>query len=954
MKFLLLFFFALLYNCVFAQHPAFVPFAEKEFRGVDIYDVIQDENHHYWFATNQGVRVHDGYSFKTVSCPEMKSQSVFRWVKDALGNFYCFNLQHQIFRVRNGVMELYYEIPKDYRHHEIRLAVDFENHLIIQSKGLIRIAPNKADIQLFGSASFPISGTIGFGLLTDGSSMTVSQQSQFLIQKNGKVQPIQHLHFTDPKYEGSIIHSWFSIGGRQLGVDFNTMDVFEYDTQAQTLTYATSFNRSLANSILRIYVTEKHVWVGGIANGIQVYDHALNPLFNGEKIYTDHFISDVYTDQEGNILLSTFNEGVMLIFNTNIAGFDLPFDEKFSYICSSDSTFFATSNKGRVYSFQNNKRQLIYSDPLEKEIQSIYFWEARNLLLMGTGNGLTIGKWDGNKFTKKWRIAGSFKDVHFEDAQNALVAFNFGVYRITFNDVDYMMSSLISGRTYCVGKSKQYIYVGASDGLVRLNKNGSATPIRFKNSGVSAISMAQDQSDIYFGTRKNGILVCLNDKIVRQIPFENAVHKIEILGGDLFVLSDRSIYRVTKNGTNKELLSKTNGIFYDYVSDFHVNQNRLLLTNSVSMQHIDIDQLEKTPAAVPIEFIQITANGKNIQNNVLPYDAKNIQFEVGVSTLKYRGGIQYKYRLLGFNNQWKYANYKENKINFAALPPGTYTIEVIASNGSVESNPIRYTFEVKAPYYQQWWFFLIIIVASGLLIAMLFLLRIRSIRKKSKEKLEKQKIESDMLESELKALRSQMNPHFIFNSLNSIQDLILKEETDASYDYIVLFAELVRSALNYSNKDFIPIGDEIEFINVYLQLEKLRFKEDFEYSIESNAPDFVNVPSMLIQPFIENALLHGLLHKSGKKELSIRFEFEETLTCYIKDNGIGRIKASEIQDRQGKEHESFALNAIDKRMKILNEKLGTNLGTYSIIDVDANAEDPGTLVTIQLPFQRDY
>ncbi|GAB5418201.1 MAG: hypothetical protein Crog4KO_28320 [Crocinitomicaceae bacterium] len=954
MKYLLLFSFALIWNCSLGQHPAFVSFAEKVFRGVDIYDVIQDEHHHYWFATNQGVRVHDGYSFKTVSCPEMKSQSVFRWVKDTFGDIYCFNLQHQIFRIRDGNMELYYEIPKEYRHHEIKLEIDHKNHLLIQSKGLIRIAPNKKEIQLFEPESFHKSSAIGFGLLTDGSTIAVSQASSFFTQKNGKIEPVKNLQFADPQYDGGLIYAWFKVGTRQFGIDFNTMHVFEFNVQTQALSYVTTFSPTLANSILRIYVTEEHIWVGGIANGVHVYDHSLNPLFNGEKIYTNHFISDIYTDQEGNILMSTFNEGVKLIFNTDIVGFDLPFDEKFSYICSADSTFFATSNKGRVYAFRNYDRQLIYSDPLEKEIQSIYFWKERNFLLLGTGNGLTLGKWDGKKFTKKWRISGSFKHVYFEDAHNALVAFNFGVQRITLSDNEYTITPLLSGRTYCVGKSNQNIYIGASDGLVRLDENGVASPVRFNNTRVAAISITQDQSNLYFGTRKNGILICRNDSIVQQIPFENAVLKIEVLKDHLFVLSDRSIYRVTKDGKRKELLSKTNDLFYDYVSDFHLNQNRLLLTNSISMQHINTDQLDKTPIVLPIRFLSITANNEKIQHNALPHDARNIQFEVGVSTLRYRGGTQYKYRLIGFNDQWKYANYEENKIYYAALPPGSYTIEIIAVNGSVESKPLRYTFEVKTPYYQQWWFYLIIIVASGLLIALLFLRRIRSIRKRSKEKLAKQKIESDMLESELKALRSQMNPHFIFNSLNSIQDLILQEETDASYDYIVLFAELVRSALNYSNKDFIPIGAEIEFINVYLQLEKLRFKEDFEYSIECNAPDFLNVPSMLIQPFIENALLHGLLHKPGKKKLSIRFEFGETLTCFIQDNGIGRKKAGEIQERQGKEHESFALNAIDKRMRILNEKMGTNQGTFSITDVEGTAEYSGTLVTIQLPFQRDY
>ncbi len=127
-------------------------------------------------------------------------------------------------------------------------------------------------------------------------------------------------------------------------------------------------------------------------------------------------------------------------------------------------------------------------------------------------------------------------------------------------------------------------------------------------------------------------------------------------------------------------------------------------------------------------------------------------------------------------------------------------------------------------------------------------------------------LEKELIAINLTALRSQMNPHFIFNALNSIQDLVLKEDTEASYDSIVLFAELIRNTLNYSNQDFISIEKELDFLKVYLQLEKLRFGSDFNYTISFNSTENIDVPSLLIQPFIENALVHGLMHKDGKKK----------------------------------------------------------------------------------------
>ena len=205
---------------------------------------------------------------------------------------------------------------------------------------------------------------------------------------------------------------------------------------------------------------------------------------------------------------------------------------------------------------------------------------------------------------------------------------------------------------------------------------------------------------------------------------------------------------------------------------------------------------------------------------------------------------------------------------------------------------------------------------------------------------------------QLKSLKSQMNPHFIFNSLNSIQDLILQQNTDSSYDYVVLFSQLVRNTLNYSNKDFISIDKELEFLEVYLQLEKLRFEDDFTFSIENTNTEGLSVPSLIVQPFIENALIHGLLHKSGKKKLTIDFTFTDHLLCTITDNGIGRKESKIIKERQG-HHESFALEAIQQRLEILKEQYGTEVG-YEVFDLYDNQVATGTKVEIRMPFQKKY
>lgn len=957
MKLIALVFFAFVNLYSLGQEPAFVSFAEKEFRGIDIYDVIQDDLNNYWFATNRGLRMHDGYSFVTISCEEMKSQSVFRFVKDGLGRIYCFNLQHQIFRIDHGEISLFYEVPEAYGFHEMDILTDAENHLLIQSKGLIRISPDKKEIKIVKEEIFTESKTLSLALLKDGSSISTSRNNMYAIQKDGKISERIKLQFENPAYSGLNIFNWFRIGDKLYGLNSKTMDVFLFREANQTLQHVATLDQSLTNSVNRVYVTAQHVWVSGMSNGIHVYDHTFQPMYNGKRACSDHFVSDIYTDHEGNILLSTFDEGVKVIFNVDILGFELKHGENANHICSSEKTLFITTNQGNVYALTDGIAKRIYFDPLQQEIEVAFYWKARDLLFLATGTGLVILKWDGENLIKRHVISGSFKDAFFSDDNTALLAFNFGVEEIIFsNETDFIQRSLFSGRSYCVGQDQRTnaVYIGASKGLLKTRADGILVPVKFRGEIVSTIATTHHGDRLFMGTRKQGILIVQNGKITQQIPFEGTIRSIHYYDESLFALTNRGLFRVRTDGSQKEQLNKANGLFFEYVSSFHIANDKLYVTNSKSIEFIGLDQLTSLPNKIPIRFTKITVNDAKIDTKLLAYNAKNIQFSLGVSTLKYRENVRYKFRLKGFNNKWKYAPYNENTVNYTTLPPGEYTFESIAVNGTTESEPISYTFSIDAPYYQKWWFYLLLLLASGLLIALLFSQRIRVIRKKNRERMEKQQIQSDMLESELKALRSQMNPHFIFNSLNSIQDLILQEETDASYDYIVLFAELVRSALNYSNKDFIPIGKEIEFIDVYLQLEKLRFKENFEYTIECNVPDFLNVPSMLIQPFIENALLHGLLHKSGKKRLLIRFEFDEKLICQIEDNGIGREKAAEIQNRQGPKHEPFALKAIDKRLKILNEKLGTTQGKYTIEDLDQNSTSPGTRVIVQLPFTRDY
>jgi len=214
-------------------------------------------------------------------------------------------------------------------------------------------------------------------------------------------------------------------------------------------------------------------------------------------------------------------------------------------------------------------------------------------------------------------------------------------------------------------------------------------------------------------------------------------------------------------------------------------------------------------------------------------------------------------------------------------------------------------------------------------------------------------LKNELNASKLIAIQSQMNPHFIFNAINSIQDLILKGDIDNSYNYIIKFSKLVRQTLHFSDKTFIDIEEEVELLKIYLELEKLRFKADFEYTINTNGIDDLQVPPMLVQPFVENAIKHGLLHKEGLKKLSISFYKNDALKCTVIDNGIGRKKAQEINKRQQKKYKSFSINATKNRFRIMKTHYQQDLG-IQFEDLIENDEAIGTKVTINMPFERNY
>ena len=222
--------------------------------------------------------------------------------------------------------------------------------------------------------------------------------------------------------------------------------------------------------------------------------------------------------------------------------------------------------------------------------------------------------------------------------------------------------------------------------------------------------------------------------------------------------------------------------------------------------------------------------------------------------------------------------------------------------------------------------------------------------------LEAQKIivaEKKAYKSELKAFKSQMNPHFFYNALNTVQSYILSNDKKLAISYLSKFSMLTRSILEMTEKEYISVSDEIKTLELYLDIEKARFNEDFEFTIKSkniNDVENIKIPTMFLQPFVENAIKHGLLHKEGIKKLEIIFSIEKgVLSISISDNGIGRKKSGELNAIKNKNHKSFATEAMQNRIDILNKTRSQLIKLEYIDKTNPFNQAAGTTVTLEIP-----
>ena len=311
----------------------------------------------------------------------------------------------------------------------------------------------------------------------------------------------------------------------------------------------------------------------------------------------------------------------------------------------------------------------------------------------------------------------------------------------------------------------------------------------------------------------------------------------------------------------------------------------------------------------------------------------------------------YAYRIRELREEWTELGHRRI-VALANSSPGTFTLEARAANADgVWCEPEELlTIVISPPYYRTWWFISICVALLGLILYAGYRYRIDQIRKGEELKTEFNK---QIAQLEMKALRAQMNPHFLFNSLNSIKSLISAGETDKAAEYVTRFSQLIRQVLSNSEQPVVRLQEDLNALRLYMEIERMRF-QNFIYTIEVTADvnaDFIEVPPLLLQPYVENAIWHGLLHKTnGERKLDVRVnKKDDILIMEVEDNGIGRERAKSIKMRGGSRKGGLGMKITGDRIRVLKDYFGQE-ATVEVIDLkEDGGSAAGTLVRVCIP-----
>jgi ligand-binding sensor domain-containing protein len=919
--------------------------------------IVQAEDGNFLVGTDEGLFILANDKFIRYNYPGISERLAIRAIiSDHQKNIWVGTIDNGLFRYSNGVIKNYTSKDGLLGNNVNGLYCDKNGNIWIgQDNGFCKIENGKitAYTKVGGSPFVSVrcitedkSGNIWFASYINGAAIYDGKKFKNYTTHDGLASNTVYSILCDEKK-----NIWF---GTAQGLTRLRENSFKTITATEGL---------CSNIIVTILEdADKNLWFGSSGGGVSRYDNERFIHFP-ESEYVGKLVYAIQQDKKNNMWFATSNGGVTRYdgrmfkkFNTE-NGFT---SEKIKSIyCNADSTiWFGSIGIGAFYYDGKSFKRYVYKQGLcGNFISGITSDKYGNTWFSSLDNG--VGFYNNSKkkfyrYKKKDGLASDRVNAICSDNKGKVWAgtANAGISCLSFSDKD-TSSITISTINVSNGLSSNSInsllyhnnklYIGTSgSGINVMTPNGKIISWKMKqglSSNIIYSLIFDNYGNLWTGSEK-GIdkIILQNDSILQVIHFGKAEGFIGI-----------------ENTMNSSCLDSTGNIWFGTIN----GANRY----NPNFDHASASspQIHLTSVNLFFDKIEETEYGKNCSsfeelsgNLVLPYYKNHLSFDfIGIN---YRNpqAIRYEWRLLGNDKEWS-PELRRREATYSNLPPGKYTFIVKAcnENGVWSSKAASFTFTITAPFWTSVWFiFLIIIIVITIVWSIIFT-RIRRLKAKNKDEQQRLEMGKSILELQQATSRLQMNPHFIFNSLNSIQGYIANNNTTEAKWYLSKFAKLMRLILDNAKEEFIPLSDDIYILENYLVLEKMRMNDKFDYAIvcdEKIETEAIEIPPMIIQPFVENAILHGLKHKEGRGLLEIKFSLKESLLiCEVTDNGIGRNAAAELKNKSAAGHKSSAINITEERLKRFG-KVSHQEASISILDLkDLKDKGCGTKVIINIP-----
>jgi hypothetical protein len=715
------------------------------------------------------------------------------------------------------------------------------------------------------------------------------------------------------------------------------------------------------------------------SNGeIMQYNERLYLVFN-KGIYSYDIESDKWAfflnmpkatsilfDNEKNIWISTMGDGIIKYSNL-----DLVSGQETVSKLSKEPIKKVTGNKDQSLWVANSKNEVF--ELTNKNIK--YFPDLIDLRFLETDNEGDIYFGGSNAVFKNSEIFGQFgfKAINlFNDS--IAVSTPFGINFVNKKNLqpnklyDNGQRIDISGRMYAILLLQGKFYSGNQQGLFWGKPNiDTLHPICLdgENASISVIGIKRTNDGlIWVATEGNGIYILENDVVIRHLYKELLDANIHTIKTDekdrVWVATRKGVNMIHKVGAdfNVDKYTSFHGLPDDYVNDIYCYDDILYVATDEGLVKLDISQINKMnfylPPPIHINSMKVLGSSwKKVRQDSIhkfEHNENTINFEYSGISYKSNGKVRFEYRLSPSVKEWLQT--PNDNITFNNLEPNNYIFEVRAIDaiGNISKVPAKAEFVIKKHFTEQLWFsFLIWLLA--LFLVLFITLRYLKFRRLQVE--ESSRVEKLISELRLKSLQSQLNPHFVFNSLNAIQQFINTENKKSANDYLSKFSRLMRLYLNGSDSQFITMRQELDVLKLYCSLEHLRFADKFNYLIEIDETlplDQFMVPAMLLQPHVENAIRHGLI-PSNKDNNFLKISVKglnDSIVCEINDNGIGRAKSVEIKSRKSSDHRSMGNKISKERLEMIRAlKLG-NISEVITDLVDDSDQPMGTKVVITI------